>query len=79
MRQWRIACRISLLLTNARLIVANTTFSSDDQNAIESLTSDEVNALISISQKIGSGFFSRNCGGVTPAASSTTHPVGIVF
>ena len=40
-------------LTNAGLIVANTTFSSDDQNAIESLTSDEVNALISISQKIG--------------------------
>ncbi len=66
-------------LTNAGLIVAGSTFSSADQNAIESLSTDEVNALISISQKISSDFFTRNCGGVAAAASPTTHPVGIVF
>ncbi len=66
-------------LMNAGLIAANAVFSQADQNTIESLSSDEVNALISISQKVTTDFLSRNCGSSSPAASPTTHPIGIVF
>jgi hypothetical protein len=66
-------------LTNAGLIAASTTFSQADQNTIESLSADEVSALISISQKVSLDFLSRNCGSSSPAAAPTTHPVGIVF
>jgi hypothetical protein len=66
-------------LMNAGLIASGSTFNSGDQTIIESLSTDEVNALISISQKVTSDFLSRNCGSSSPGASSTTHPIGIVF
>ena len=66
-------------LMTAGLIAANAVFSQADQNTIESLSTDEVNALISISQTVSLDFLSRNCGSSSPAASPTTHPVGIVF
>ncbi|MGB8887200.1 MAG: hypothetical protein WCC87_10785 [Candidatus Korobacteraceae bacterium] len=66
-------------LMNAGLIAANTVLTQADQNTIESLSSAEVNALISINQKVTTDFLSRNCGSSSPAASPTTHPIGIVF
>ena len=66
-------------LTGAGLIASGTVFSTDDQNTINSLSDDEVTALVSISQKVSLDFLSRNCGSASPAASPTTHSVGIVF
>jgi hypothetical protein len=66
-------------LTSAGLIAAGATFSEADQNTINSLSADEVNALISISKKVSLDFLSRNCGSPSPAAAASTHPVGIVF
>jgi len=66
-------------LMNAGLIAAGSTFSSADQTTIESLSTDEVNALISISQAVTTDFLSRNCGSSSPGPSPTTHPIGIVF
>jgi hypothetical protein len=66
-------------LTSAGLIAASSVFSPSDTAMIESLSTDEVNALISISQKVSLDFLGRNCGSSSPAASATTHPIGIVF
>ncbi|MGC2111623.1 MAG: hypothetical protein WA655_19055 [Candidatus Korobacteraceae bacterium] len=66
-------------LTTAGLIATGSTFSDADTKTIESLSTDEVNALISISQKVTSDFLSRNCGSSSPGPSPTTHPLGIVF
>ena len=66
-------------LTSAGLIAAGATFSQGDQALIESLTTTEVNALISINQKLTPDFLARNFGSASPAASPSTHPLGIVF
>lgn len=66
-------------LTSAGLIAAGANFSQGDQALIESLTTTEVNALISINQKLTPDFLARNFGSASPAASPSTHPLGIVF
>ena len=66
-------------LTGAGLIASGTVFSTDDQTTINSLSDDEVSALISISLKVSLDFLKRNCGSESPAAAPTTHVVGIVF
>ena len=66
-------------LTSAGLIASGSTFSDADTKAINNLTTDEVNALISVYNAVGLDFLSRNCGSSSPAPSPTTHPVGIVF
>ena len=60
------------LLKQAGLIEAGHTFSREDHHLIESLTKDEVNALISVRAKVGEDFLHRNTSGPDPA-------VGIVF
>lgn len=65
-------------LMNAGLIAGSAMLSQADQDTINNLTTDEVNALISISQKVSLDFLSRNCGSSSPAAGAS-HPVGIVF
>jgi hypothetical protein len=66
-------------LMNAGLIAPASVFSPSDTAMIESLSTAEVNALISISQKVSLDFLGRNCGSSDPAPSPTTHPIGIVF
>lgn len=66
-------------LTSAGLIASGATFNADDTATINNLSTDEVNALISVSQAVSSDFLSRNCGSSSPGASPTTHPIGIVF
>jgi hypothetical protein len=66
-------------LVSAGLIANASQISSQDQDTINKLTTDEINALISVYNAVGLGFLSRNCGSSSPAASPTTHPLGIVF
>ena len=59
-------------LVDAGLIRAGHKFSKQDQQLLESLSEDEVNALISVKTKLGEDFFNRNTELAYP-------PVGIVF
>jgi len=71
-------------LQNAGLIPQNATFNAADTQTIESLSQDEVDALISISQKLTPDFIARNFGGgvvARPAAPGAPgrQTLGIVF
>jgi NADP-dependent 3-hydroxy acid dehydrogenase YdfG len=66
-------------LTAAGLIAQGATFSDADTKTINNLSQTEINALINVYNTVGLDFLSRNCGSSSPAASSTTHPIGIVF
>jgi NADP-dependent 3-hydroxy acid dehydrogenase YdfG len=72
-------------LQNAGLIPQNANFNPADTQTIESLSQDEVNALISISQKLTPDFIARNFGGgagvARPAApgAPARQSLGIVF
>jgi len=70
-------------LQNAGLIPANANFSASDTQIIESLSQEEVNALVSISQKLTPDFVARNFGGgvARPAAGGAPgrQTLGIVF
>ncbi len=71
-------------LQNAGLIPQNANFSPSDTQIIESLSPAEVNALISISQKLTPDFIARNFGGgggaAPAAAGGPARPsLGIVF
>jgi hypothetical protein len=59
-------------LEQAGLITPGHDFSNDDLLLLESLSFDEVTALISVSAKIGADFLRRKVTGDNP-------PVGIVF
>ena len=59
-------------LVDAGLIRAGHEFSDEDQKLLESLSEDEVEALISVKTKLGEEFFNRNTDLAYP-------PVGIVF
>ena len=59
-------------LVDAGLIRTGHQFSDQDRQLLESLSEDEVEALISVKTKLGEDFFNRN----TVLAYS---PVGIVF
>jgi hypothetical protein len=59
-------------LVDAGLIRAGHKFSDEDQMLLESLSEDEVEALISVKTKLGEEFFNRNTDLAYP-------PVGIVF
>ena len=59
-------------LIEAGLIRAGHRFSDQDQRLLESLSEDEVEALISVKIKLGEDFFNRNTVLAYP-------PVGIVF
>jgi hypothetical protein len=60
------------LLEEAGLISKDHEFSKEDRRLLESLSEDEVEALISIKKKLGENFFRRNTCGAYP-------PLGIVF
>jgi hypothetical protein len=64
-------------LTNAGLITSGTVFSPADVTTIENLSTDEVNALISVYNQVGLSFLARNCG--PNPAPGPGHPIGIVF
>ena len=66
-------------LAGAGIIAANATFSQSDQDILNSLTDDEVSALISISQKVPSSFLQQHCGVQTAPASPGVRTIGIVF
>ena len=74
-------------LTNAGLIAPNAKFNAADQQVIESLSQDEVNALISISKKLSADFVARNFGGgggaepmnAAGGAGAPSRSLGIVF
>ena len=62
-------------LENGGVIRAGHKFSDGDKRLIESLSNEEVDALINVRIKVaktGEDFFKRNCTGDKP-------PVGIVF
>jgi hypothetical protein len=52
-------------LEAAGLIRQGYTFTPEDDETLESLTTDEVDALIAIGQKLGTDFLNRNSGGDT--------------
>jgi hypothetical protein len=64
-------------LQGAGIIAANANFSQSDQAVIDSLSDDEVSALISIKQKVPASFFDQHtqAAGVAPA----NRTIGIVF
>jgi len=65
-------------LTNAGLIASGATFSSEDQATIDNLSTDEVNALISVSQAVTTDFWSGTAARPPPGLAHHT-PDGIVF
>ncbi len=65
-------------LKAAGLMTAGAALTATDTATINSLTTDEVNALISVYNKVGLNFLSRNCGSNDPAAGAA-HAIGIVF
>ena len=66
-------------LVSAGLIVNASRISTADQNAINSLSTDEINALISVYNTVGIKFLQNNCGTSDVAPSATGHALGIVF
>jgi hypothetical protein len=63
-------------LMDAGIISAGAALSQEDQNVINSLTPDEVSALISIKAKLTPGFIQRNLSG-SPTRGEQS--MGIVF
>ncbi len=63
-------------LISGGVISGTNALSDADKATIESLSSDEVTALISIHTKVSADFLTRNCSSPNP---SPAHPVGIVF
>lgn len=61
-------------LQNAGLIAQGASFNATDMAIINNLTTDEVNALISVSGKLTPQFIANNI-----ATSGTGMPIGIVF
>ena len=59
-------------LEKAGLIKPGSKFSKEDHRLLESLSHEEVEALISVKRKVGDDFLRRNTGG-------EDSPVGIVF
>jgi len=66
-------------LVKAGLIADAAQIAPQDQATINNLTTDEVNALISVYNTVGLAFLSNYCGSDDPAPSPATHPIGIVF
>ncbi|HTV64648.1 MAG TPA: aroma-sacti cluster domain-containing protein [Bryocella sp.] len=64
-------------LKQAGIIPANASLSQADQDVINSLTSNEVAALISIKGKLTADFIQRNFSG--GAAPANRQSLGIVF
>lgn len=67
-------------LQGAGIIAANANFSDADQQVVDSLTDDEVSALISIKQKVPASFLQQHTqeagvAGIAPA----NRTIGIVF
>ncbi len=65
-------------LMAAGLISGGTALSQEDQDIINSLTPDEVSALISIKSKLTPGFIQRNLGGGATGTRGQAS-MGIVF
>jgi hypothetical protein len=59
-------------LVQAGLIESGYEFSVEDQSILDSLSTEEVDSLISVKGKVGGDFLTRNTSGSNP-------PVGIVF
>jgi hypothetical protein len=76
-------------LTQAGLIVANAAFNEADHAIIDSLSDQEVSALISISQKIPASFLQQHAGATAVAGAQgdakatqiapASRTIGIVF
>ncbi len=66
-------------LVTKGLILANNLPSQADQDTINNnLSSDEINALVSVYNKVGAAFLQRNCN-VPTVPPSPQRIVGIVF
>ncbi|HLI63755.1 MAG TPA: hypothetical protein VKV05_10165 [Terriglobales bacterium] len=68
-------------LKAAGLIAKEAQFNQADQDIIESLSQEEVKALISVSRKLTPEFVSRNIAGPSEAGgrAPTVRTIGIVF
>jgi hypothetical protein len=66
-------------LTAAGIIVSSATFNQADQATLDSLTDDEVSALISINQKVPASFLQQHCGVQTAQPAPNVRTIGIVF
>lgn len=64
-------------LMDAGIIAAGASLTQEDQDLINSLTPDEVNALISIKSKLTPGFIQRNLSGA--GGTRGQQAIGIVF
>ncbi len=63
------------ILKTGGVISQNATFNATDQAIIDSLTTDEANALVSIKGKLTAEFVANNIGSAGAAAKT----IGIVF
>jgi hypothetical protein len=66
-------------LMDAGIIAANAAFNPADQATIDSLSDAEVNALISIKQKVPASFLQQHCGVQSPQPAQNVRTIGIVF
>jgi hypothetical protein len=66
-------------LKTAGLISQTAAFNAADTAIINSLTADEVSALISVSGKLTASFVSNNIGSAAVPAGSPAKTIGIVF
>ncbi len=66
-------------LVDAGIINGATTFNTADTATLNSLTDDEVSALISISQKVPASFLQAHCGVNSIQPAQNVRTIGIVF
>lgn len=66
-------------LMDAGLIAGNATFTPAEQQILDSLSDDEVSALISVQQKIPADFLQKHCGVQSTQPVPATRTIGIVF
>jgi len=65
-------------LVSAGLILSSNLPSQTDQATINKLSTDEINALISVYNAVGASFLQTNCN-VSSVGPSASRIVGIVF
>jgi hypothetical protein len=66
-------------LMDAGIVTASASLNAEDQELINSLSSAEVDALISIKSKLTPGFVQRNLSGGGAGLAPSKQSIGIVF
>jgi hypothetical protein len=66
-------------LVQAGIISGAAAFNQADQATLDSLTNDEVSALISIHQKVSASFLQQHCGVESTQPTQNVRVIGIVF